>query len=86
MTGVPLADVAELNAPQVPAGAQLQVTPPLAESLATVAVTGVVSFTKVEVGVAPMVTATGVLLPGVDVPLHPNETAIKPTVKNREIV
>jgi hypothetical protein len=84
VTAVPLAEVAELNAPQVPAGVQLQVTPALAESLATVAVTGVVSFTKVEVGAAPMVTATGVDLP-VEVPVHPSETAIKPTVKSREI-
>jgi hypothetical protein len=38
VTATPLAVVAELNVPQVPAGAQLQVTPPFAESLATVAV------------------------------------------------
>jgi hypothetical protein len=85
VTAVPLAEVAELNPPQVPAGVQLQVTPPSAESLATVALTGVVSFTKVEVGAAPMVTATGALL--FEVPLHPSEAAIKPKVKakNREM-
>lgn len=60
MTAVPLADVAELNEPQVPAGAQLQVTPAFAESLATVAVIGVVSPTNRAVGVVLSVTEMGV--------------------------
>jgi hypothetical protein len=65
VTAVPLAEVAELNAPQVPAGAQLQVTPPFAESLATVAVTEAVSLTNMEVGVAlrvTVITGTGVIV------------------------
>jgi hypothetical protein len=56
VTATPLAVVAELNEPQVPAGAQLQVTPPFAESLATVAVMGVVPLTNSEVGVVLSVT------------------------------
>jgi hypothetical protein len=65
VTAVPLAVVAELNVPQVPAGAQLQVTPPFAASLVTVAVTDIVSLTNVEVGVAlrvTMITGTGVIV------------------------
>jgi len=56
VTAVPLAEVGELNVPQEPAGAQLQLTPRFAESLATVAVTGFVSLTYRDVGVALSVT------------------------------
>jgi hypothetical protein len=59
VTGTPLAEVGELNLPQEPTGAQLQVTPRFAESLATVAVTGVVSLTYRDVGVGLSVTVMG---------------------------
>ena len=59
MTAVPLAEIGELNVPQEPAGAQLQVTPPFAESLATVAVMEVVSLTYSDVGVVLSVTVMG---------------------------
>jgi len=59
VTAVPLAEVGELNVPQEPAGAQFQVTPRFAESLATVAVTGVVWLTYRDVGVVLSVTVMG---------------------------
>jgi len=65
VTATPLAVVPELNEPQVAAGVQLQVTPPFAASLVTVAVTGVVSLTNMEVGVALnviVITGTGVIV------------------------
>jgi hypothetical protein len=43
-----------LNEPHEPLGAQLQVTPALAESLLTVAVTEAVPFTVMLVGGAPL--------------------------------
>jgi hypothetical protein len=56
VTAAPLAVVAELNAPQESAGAQLHVTPPFAGSLATVAVMGSVSFSYSKAGVVLSVT------------------------------
>ena len=50
VVGVPLAVVAELNDPQEPLGAQLHVTPPLAESLLTVAVRSAVVLTSMVAG------------------------------------
>jgi hypothetical protein len=48
-----------LKVPQVPAGAQDQVTPPFAESWATVAVIGSVLFTTKLAGVELSVTVIG---------------------------
>jgi len=62
VTGVPLAVVLELNEPQVAAllpGVQLQVTPPFAESLATVAVMLWVALTCSDVGTALSVVVMG---------------------------
>jgi hypothetical protein len=50
----PLGEVAELNEPQLPDGAQLQLTPLLAESLATVAAIGTV--------VPPIIDAGGLVV------------------------
>jgi hypothetical protein len=62
VTAVPLAEAGELNDPQVAAllpGVQLQVTPPFAEPLNTVAVMAWVALTCRDVGTVLSVTVIG---------------------------
>ena len=59
VTVAPLALWFELKVPQDPAGAHFHITPPFAESLATVALMGAVSLTNSVPGVAPTVTVMG---------------------------
>ena len=83
MTAVPLAVWPfELNEPHVLAGVQLQVTPALAESLATVAVICVVWFTAKDVGVELSETVMAV---DVECLLDPPHATRKATVARQAI-
>ena len=68
MTAVPLAEAGELNDPQVTAllpGVQLQVTPPFAESLATVAAIDSVPLATKEVGTGVGTVLSATVIGGV---------------------
>jgi hypothetical protein len=86
VTAVPLAEAGELNVPQEPAGAQLQVTPWFAESLATVAVTGIVPFAYRDVGVVLSLTVMKSGGGGVEKPPpHAASVAIMLRLKRKRI-
>jgi hypothetical protein len=69
VVAVPLAVFVALKDPQVEAGVQLQLTPPLPESSVTVAVTEIVPLTVTDVGVLLRETDGCVVVP-VPVPVE----------------
>jgi hypothetical protein len=85
VTATPLEVWFELNEPQVPAGAQLQVTPPFAESLATVAVMACVAATCRDVGTVLSVTVMGVDEPELPELPHAASSATRVIVIRRTI-